>query len=124
MLGSAGVDSGDHNPAGHSSAGEDFGAPSPPDRDHPTARQPIRATRIEIVVPVHNEQAVLDRSIRRLHHFLCMNMPFTWRVVIADNASTDATPEIAATLARRLSNVDVIRVPLKGRGRALRAAHG
>lgn len=83
---------------------------------------PTRAPQIEIVVPVYNEQAVLDRSIRRLHRFLSTSMPFAWRVVIADNASTDATAEIAHDLAHRLPNVELIRVPMKGRGRALRAA--
>ena len=77
---------------------------------------------IDVVVPVHNEQAGLERSIRRLHRFLAAELPFAWRIVIADNASTDATPAIATRLARELSHVDVLRLAYKGRGRALRAA--
>ena len=50
---------------------------------------------VEIVVPVFNEELALGRSIRRLHDYLCASFPFTWRIVIADNASTDATPAIA-----------------------------
>jgi glycosyltransferase involved in cell wall biosynthesis len=42
--------------------------------------------------------------------------------VIADNASTDATPEIAARLAREIDGVRLLRLEEKGRGRALRAA--
>jgi putative flippase GtrA len=49
-------------------------------------------------------------------------MPFHWRIVIADNASTDETPRIAAALAAELTGVEVLRLPLRGRGRALRAA--
>ena len=45
------------------------------------------ARQVEIVVPVHNEQAALDPAIRRLHRFLSAEFPFSWRVVIADNAS-------------------------------------
>ncbi len=41
---------------------------------------------IEIVVPVYNEAAGLERSIRRLHRFLSDGFPFSWRIVIADNA--------------------------------------
>jgi len=41
---------------------------------------------------------------------------------VADNASTDATPEIAARLARELAGVESLRLERKGRGRALRAA--
>ncbi len=62
---------------------------------------------VEIVVPVYNEEAALGPSIRRLHDFLSASFPFTWRIVIADNASTDATPAIAprarARAARRLA---------------------
>ena len=42
--------------------------------------------------------------------------------MIVDNASTDATPLIAARLARELPGVDSLRLEAKGRGRALRTA--
>jgi len=42
--------------------------------------------------------------------------------VIADNASTDATPRIATALAASLPGVEVLRLERKGRGRALRDA--
>jgi putative flippase GtrA len=42
--------------------------------------------------------------------------------VIADNASVDATPEIARRLALTLPSVRHLRLERKGRGRALRAA--
>ena len=77
---------------------------------------------VEIVVPVFNEGAGLERSIRRLHDFLTASFPFGWRIVIADNASTDATPAIARALERELRGVSHLRLEEKGRGRALRAA--
>jgi len=77
---------------------------------------------IDIVVPVYNERATLERSIRRLHGFLEANMPFAWRIVIADNASTDGTSVIARALASDLSCTEALILPAKGRGRALRAA--
>jgi glycosyltransferase involved in cell wall biosynthesis len=85
-------------------------------------QRPAPATEVEIVVPVHNEERTLALSIRRLHRFLTSEFPFSWRIVIADNASTDATPELAALLARELSSVSWLRLEDKGRGRALRAA--
>jgi putative flippase GtrA len=81
-----------------------------------------RFARIDIVVPVYNEQAVLERSIRRLHDFLTTNMPYAWRIVIADNASTDATLAIARSLAFELHGTVVLHLEAKGRGRALRIA--
>ena len=77
---------------------------------------------VEIVVPVYNEAAGLERSIRRLHRFLSDGFPFGWRVVIADNASVDGTPEIGRRLAALLPGVRYLRLDQKGRGRALRAA--
>lgn len=77
---------------------------------------------VEIVIPVHNEQAGLERSVRSLHRFLRQSFPFSWRIVIADNASTDATPAIAAALASKLAGVEALRLERKGRGLALREA--
>ena len=77
---------------------------------------------VEIVVPVYNEETGLGRSIRRLHRFLSDGFPFSWRIVIADNASTDGTTAIAQRLADELPEVEALRLDAKGRGRALRAA--
>jgi glycosyltransferase involved in cell wall biosynthesis len=82
----------------------------------------VAAPQVEIVVPVHDEERTLALSVRRLHRFLTAEFPFRWRIVIADNASTDVTPGIAAALARDLPHVSWIRLERKGRGRALRAA--
>jgi putative flippase GtrA len=82
----------------------------------------IPAPLIEVVVPVHNEQAALAASIRRLHDHLSACLPFAWRIVIADNASTDRTAAVAAALAEDLPGVQVLRLSEQGRGRALRAA--
>jgi putative flippase GtrA len=99
---------------------------------HPESRAPVpqtppagpdsRRVRIDIVVPVYNEQAALEQSIRRLHAFLSQNMPFEWRIVIADNASTDETLASAHALALELGNTSVLHLNAKGRGRALRTA--
>ena len=80
------------------------------------------APQIDVVVPVYDEELVLERSIRRLHRFLSAEFPFSWRIVVADNASTDTTPIVAERLSRELPGVELLRVERKGRGRALRAA--
>jgi putative flippase GtrA len=77
---------------------------------------------IEVVIPVYNEEAALAASVRRLRDYLVAELPFAWRITIADNGSTDATPRIAAELARSLSGVAVCSCSAQGRGRALRAA--
>jgi len=74
---------------------------------------------LDVVVPVYNEQAALADSIYRLHRHLCDDFPYPVRITIADNASVDDTPRIAAELAAELSDVRVVRLEQKGRGRAL-----
>lgn len=79
---------------------------------------------LEIVVPVFNEEAVLENSIKRLSEYLTNEMPSTWKITIADNASTDRTPVIAARLSEQLPHVNYRRLEAKGRGYALRDAWG
>ncbi|WP_426996549.1 glycosyltransferase [Pseudarthrobacter sp. N5] len=79
---------------------------------------------LEIVVPVFNEEAVLENSITQLANYLILEMPSTWQITIADNASTDNTSVIATRLAEQLPNVVYRRLEVKGRGFALRDAWG
>jgi Glycosyl transferase family 2 len=87
----------------------------------PAAVGPAVGMDVEIVVPVYNEEAGLEGSIRRLHHYLTNQFPLTWTVTIADNASRDRTWDIASRLADDLSGVRAIHLDQKGRGRALQA---
>lgn len=81
-----------------------------------------RLARVDVVIPVYNEQAALAGSIGALTAFLEAELPYDWRVVIADNASTDSTQAIGEELAAGAERVSYLRIPQKGRGRALRAA--
>src|ERR1700754_2584315 len=76
---------------------------------------------LDVVVPVYNEEATLADSVYRLHRHLRDQFPFPARITIADNASVDDTPRIAAELAAELDDVRVVRLEQKGRGRALHA---
>ncbi|TPG31241.1 bifunctional glycosyltransferase family 2/GtrA family protein [Mycolicibacterium hodleri] len=74
---------------------------------------------LDVVIPVYNEQAALADSVHRLHRYLRDSFPYPVRITIADNASVDDTPRIAAELAAELDDVRVVRLEEKGRGRAL-----
>jgi putative flippase GtrA/glycosyltransferase involved in cell wall biosynthesis len=76
--------------------------------------------RVEIVVPVKNEENDLGPNIRRLREFLDTAFPFPAEVCIADNGSTDATYEIGMLLASELPGVRIVRLEQSGRGRALK----
>src|ERR1700719_2057731 len=81
----------------------------------------MRVPQVDIVVPVRNEERDLAPSVRRLVRHLRESFPFTARVTIADNGSTDGTWAIADRLARDFDEVRAVRVEQPGRGRALRA---
>lgn len=95
---------------------------APPTVDARSEYFDVRAPAVDIVVPVYNEQAVLDASVRRLHEYLTSHFPFTWRITIVDNASTDDTLHRALRLARDLPRVNAMHLDQKGRGLALRTA--
>jgi len=78
--------------------------------------------RVDVVIPVYNEEHVLADSIGTLHAFLEANVPYDWQIVIADNASIDGTQAVGEALAQRFERVRYLRIPKKGRGRALRLA--
>jgi putative flippase GtrA len=80
------------------------------------------ATVVDIVIPVHNEVAVLRSCVAALHGHLSDAFPFTWRITVADNASTDGTWELATEIAATTPGVRAIHLDAKGRGRALRTA--
>ncbi len=87
-----------------------------------TTLAPATTPVIDVVVPVYNEAHVLAASIRRLHDHLQAEVPLPARIVIANNASTDGTAVVARALAADLPGVELLDLPEKGRGRALRAA--
>ncbi len=81
----------------------------------------MRLLQVDIVVPVRNEERDLAPSVRRLVSYLREGFPFTARVTIADNGSTDGTWAIAGRLAREYDEVRAVHMEEPGRGRALRA---
>src|SRR3954469_13337257 len=57
--------------------------------DRPPERPPL-----DVVVPVHDEEADLEPCLRRLHAYLA-ELPWTSRITVAENASTDGTLAVA-----------------------------
>ena len=78
----------------------------------------------DVTIPVLNEEATLDQQVRILHNFLSQHFPnkSEWKIVIADNGSTDQTGEIANHLSKELSEVQLVKVPKRGVGLALKTS--
>ncbi len=79
-------------------------------------------TKVDVIIPVYNEEEELAPNVTRLHDFLKDNLRQEWNIVIADNGSTDRTLSIAQELSRKYLRVKYMHMPEKGRGRALKKA--
>lgn len=77
---------------------------------------------VDIVIPVYNEEDCLQKNVLILHSYLEKAADFTWNIIIADNASTDGSSQIAAYLSSKYKNIRHIHSPVKGRGCSLRKA--
>ena len=75
---------------------------------------------IDIVVPVLNEEKILQKSITTLDEYMAKHLPYRYQITIADNGSQDKTLEIAKRLAEKYQSVRVVSLAERGRGRALR----
>lgn len=78
----------------------------------------------DITIPVLNEAATLQKQVAALLVFLREHYPHPakWRVIIADNGSTDETRAIATQLANHEPEVNWIGVPKRGVGLALKTS--
>ena len=85
-------------------------------------RVPQRTATVDVIIPVYNEEADLAASVLRLDRFLSETFPYSFGIVIADNASTDGTFGIAPA-ARRPAPVRPRR-PSRREGTRPRAAPG
>lgn len=74
---------------------------------------------LDVAIPVYNEEVDLAGSVERVLAHL-RGLPWSFRVTIADNASTDGTAAAAHGLALAHPEVHVVRLAQKGRGRALK----
>ncbi|MBI4145216.1 glycosyltransferase [Candidatus Woesearchaeota archaeon] len=78
---------------------------------------------IDIVIPVFNNSDVLEWSIMKQVEFYRKHLQgYGWRIIIADNASRDRTPDIGKSLAARYPEVTYSFIQTQGRGIALRTA--
>lgn len=75
---------------------------------------------LDLVLPVYNEERDLPRSVATLLDWLPGHLTLPWRIIIADNGSTDGTLAVARALAEEHPEVGVVHIPEKGRGRALK----
>jgi glycosyltransferase involved in cell wall biosynthesis len=77
--------------------------------------------RVEITIPVYNEEKELEKNIIILNNFCEKRLKeYDWHITIADNASSDNTPVIAASISKKYPKIVYFRLDQKGRGRAVK----
>jgi glycosyltransferase involved in cell wall biosynthesis len=74
---------------------------------------------LSIIIPAHNEEIRLPRTLRQVFAFL-EKQSYSAEVVIVENGSSDRTLEMAREFASRHSNLVVIREERAGKGNAVR----
>lgn len=80
---------------------------------------------VDIVIPTYNEEEQIEWSVNKLRDYCLQNLNnYKWKIIVADNASTDSTLDIAKNLAQAFKELDCIFIPKKGKGRAIMKAWG
>jgi glycosyltransferase involved in cell wall biosynthesis len=78
--------------------------------------------KLTVVLPVYNEEFVLEKNVGKIRSFLSENYVSSFELLIVDNGSTDGTPKKASEIAQKHGCVRAIHLDAKGRGRALKTA--
>lgn len=76
--------------------------------------------KILLVMPVYNEERILEESISKLVEYTSKNIHHDLQIMIADNASTDNTARLGKKLEERYKKVRYLFLKIKGRGYALK----
>ena len=79
----------------------------------------MRACCLNVTLPVFNEASCLRESVSRVIRML-ESIEESFEVVIVDNGSSDATPEVARQLQEEDGRVRMMRLEMAGRGAAIK----
>ncbi len=78
---------------------------------------------VDVLLPVYNEEHILEKSVTTLRDFMGRNLSgYRWVITIGDNASTDRTLDVARQLAAAYPDVRAWHLDRKGRGRMVKYA--
>lgn len=76
---------------------------------------------LSIVIPIFNEEAILNAAILELHENVAATEPGAYEIILAENGSRDGTQRVAARLAARFPEIRLLSLPEPNYGAALRA---
>ncbi len=77
---------------------------------------------VSIVMPVFNEEEIIEKSVRDYHSEIVRQLPGS-EMVIVDDCSTDSTAIILKNLTQELEGIQILKTEKNsGHGKALRLA--
>ena len=78
---------------------------------------------LQLVIPAYNEESRLPRTLRELRRFVRDNRSVLGpvEVIVVDNASTDATADVARAASSAALPISVITCAIRGKGAAVAA---
>jgi glycosyltransferase involved in cell wall biosynthesis len=75
--------------------------------------------KFDFCLPIYNEEEIIADSLSRLSSYLAgSGLAVDWRIIVISNGSTDRSDGIASALVSE--RIRFVRLPEKGRGRALK----
>lgn len=75
---------------------------------------------IIIVVPAYNEEKIIEHNVSQLYRFCRKYLSsYQWKIVIADNHSSDMTDLYARRLAGKYAEIEYLFVEKRGKGAAV-----
>src|SRR3954471_2682424 len=84
-----------------------------------TARSAIVSPHVSIVIPVYNEEAILEAAVKDLIDRL-RAFDFTYELILAENGSRDRTVAIAEELSQRFPQLRAFSLGEPNYGKALK----
>ncbi|MEI6413836.1 MAG: glycosyltransferase, partial [Pseudomonadota bacterium] len=67
-------------------------------------------TRLTLVVPVYNEEAMLEAFVNQIRESLRDLTDIQWEILFVDDGSSDATPRLLVSLAQREERLRYLRL--------------
>jgi len=78
---------------------------------------------ISIAVPTFNEEKIIEQRINQLFDFCENNLKkYKWRIIVADNGSTDRTIKIIRKQKQKYSKLEYFHLKKLGKGLAIKKA--
>lgn len=84
-----------------------------------TLNRPLSTPFLSIVIPAHNEEKRLPRTLEQVFDFLA-SQPYSAEVIVVENGSSDRTWELAQKAQQAHPSLRVLHIEGRGKGLAIR----